>query len=485
MDHKPGVGAHWPGHFEIAVVCVRIKKQQNYFLLGLGRSGIATGQFLQAQGITAIYAWDDSEAARAAFEMACPSLRCMSFRDHEWDPKNDRLIVSPGIPHAHPTPHPFLEKARAMKMKIECDVELFLEWQQDKKIIAITGTNGKSTTTALVTHILQQSGYDAVMGGNIGVPILSLGFHDAYVLELSSYQLERLYTPAISTAGILNITPDHLARHGTMENYRDAKGRIFDLLNMNGYGAICIDDPYCAHIAMAYAAKNLTTISMVQPETQEVDLKVQRDGEDIVLGEKEGRLSFTPPPSLLGQHNAQNISMAFCLLVDGGYVSSCDFLKGVATYGGLAHRQELVAHLDGMTIINDSKATNIISAQSALQTYDEIVWLVGGQFKEEACAFEALYPVLKNVRHLIFFNAGDDAIFDTLKKGCGRDVQIDRVQGVGAAVKKAMEVGRRMPKATLLFSPASASFDAYKNFEERGDHFKACVLESPQISGEK
>ncbi|MBX9977915.1 MAG: UDP-N-acetylmuramoyl-L-alanine--D-glutamate ligase, partial [Alphaproteobacteria bacterium] len=323
-----------------------------YLILGLARSGLATAAFLQKRGLDFVV-HDDRVT-----DHSYPILKASDWANIT------TIVISPGIPVSYPTPHPVIQRAQEHNCEIITDCTLLRRFAQDKKFIGITGTNGKSTTTALVTHILREAGIDAVMGGNIGVPALELGLdHDVYVLELSSFQLERSPAFNLDVAVWLNLSEDHLIQHGTMEAYTSAKQRIFD----NARIGIKWDD---AH-------------------------------ESISLPEH----SY-----LKGDHNEQNRTMAYRALKVFGLVHDV-IMRGMATFKGLKHRQQYVGVLGKVTFINDSKATSANATEQALKTFDTIYWLVGGQDKSDG--INSLAPYFSKIKKAYVFGAAKDRFSKT------------------------------------------------------------------------
>jgi UDP-N-acetylmuramoylalanine--D-glutamate ligase len=346
-------------------------------VMGLGRSGLATLRALAASGAR-VLAWDDNPAARAAAEAEGWALSDLAAADFSGI---DLLVWSPGIPHTHPRPHPVALAARAAGLALVCDVDLLARARADMPMVAITGTNGKSTTTTLVAHILAQSGIPARAGGNLGTPALAMedpGPGGRFVLELSSYQLELVPSLSLSGAALLNIAPDHLDRHGGMDGYAAAKRLVFDRLQAGGTAVIGIDDPHSAAIADDLTARGMRPVRISVVTRLESGISAP-DGLLLEDGRPVGDISrFATLP---GRHNWQNICAAYGLARGEG-VPAESILAALATYPGLAHRQERVAMLGRVAYVNDSKATNADATEKALVCYDRIYWIAGGQAKE-------------------------------------------------------------------------------------------------------
>ncbi|MHA1563955.1 MAG: UDP-N-acetylmuramoyl-L-alanine--D-glutamate ligase, partial [Alphaproteobacteria bacterium] len=336
-------------------------------VLGLGKSGLATARALQNAGVE-VWAWDDSAAARdnaIASGVALRGLETAPLAQAKY------LILSPGIPHTHPAPHPVVPLARGAGCAILSDVELLLWAQNAARVVAITGTNGKSTTTALLGHILADGDAPLAVGGNLGVPALSLpalGGDGIYVLELSSYQLELVPSAVFDIAVLLNISPDHLDRHGGLDGYVAAKMRIFDGQRAGQTAIIGVDDDVsrAAYDRLAGAGnQRVVPISAHGP----VDGGVYaQDG--WLVDDRQGSgtrvIDLRPIQTLPGWHNAQNAAAAYAAAAATGMAGHAIAAR-MASYPGLAHRQELVDVVDGVLYINDSKATNADAAARALE----------------------------------------------------------------------------------------------------------------------
>ncbi len=355
-----------------------VLKGSSFVVLGLARSGLATVRALKAAGIDCV-AWDDSAGSRA--EAAKAGVAVVEPASIDW-PRTTALIISPGIPSRLPKPHPVAAAARAAGKKIVCDIELLARAQSEAGFVGITGTNGKSTTTALIGHILAQAGRRCEVGGNIGraaLDLAPLGDDGIYVLELSSYQLELLETFRANVAVWLNITPDHIDRHGDLAGYVAAKENIFVRQQPGDCAVIGVDDrPSRAVYARISARAGIAAvpIQLERPVAGGVSFRagmlVDADGYSV---------DFSDVPTLPGDHNAQNAACAWaaCRWLD---VPREKIVAGLKTYPGLPHRQERVAAVGNVVYINDSKATNADATARALSSYRDIYWILGGQAKE-------------------------------------------------------------------------------------------------------
>jgi UDP-N-acetylmuramoylalanine--D-glutamate ligase len=452
-------------------------KDKRVAMFGLARSGISCALALQEGGAT-VYAWDDSEPAQDKARVdgvTVTNLHTVDFKSLH------ALVLSPGVPLTHPEPHWTVVKAKAAGVEIIGDTEVFARQVQDTgaKIIAITGTNGKSTTTALIGHVLKQAGLDVDVGGNIGNAVFNLrsparGLH--YVLELSSFQIDLM--PGLSPdIGILtNLTPDHLDRHGDMDHYASVKARMFAKQRDGQTALVGVDDTW--GVAIADSLHNGADLRRISVVNNLRDGICAPDGilRDMRNGETIAQLDLRDLPALRGRHNWQNACMAYGAATALG-VSIPNILKAMQSFPGLAHRMQKVAELGNVSFVNDSKATNADAAEKALTSYDNVFWIAGGLAK--AGGIESLRPYLGRVKkaYLIGVSAPE------LSKELDGDVAIVMADTIARAVQLAAADASAsgLPNATVLLSPACASFDQYKNFEVRGDDFVNVVSRLPNI----
>ena len=446
-------------------------KGSSFVVLGLARSGLATVRALVAAGIDYV-AWDDNAATRDAASRA--GVKLVDPAGIDWN-KFTALIISPGIPNRLPKPHAAAEAARAAGKKIICDVELLAVAQPQARFVAVTGTNGKSTTTALIGHILSSAGVACEVGGNIGRGALGLGplgVGGVYVLELSSYQLELLDTFRAHVAVWLNITPDHIDRHGDMAGYVAAKEHIFDRQVPGDCAVIGVDDDHSRAVHKKMAARYRIAappVAFDRPVIGGISFRAGR------LIDADGySANFSDVPTLPGDHNAQNAACAFvaCRWLR---VSRDEIVKGLKTYPGLPHRQERVAAVGDVTYVNDSKATNADAAARALSSYRDIYWIIGGQAKEGGVA--PLAPYFDRVRHAFLIGEAADLFASQLE---GK-LAYTRSGDLQAAVSAAHELSQSDAKgpAVVLLSPACASWDQWKSYEHRGDAFRTMARALP------
>jgi UDP-N-acetylmuramoylalanine--D-glutamate ligase len=441
-------------------------------VLGLGRSGLATARALLAGGNTC-WAWDDSPEVRAAAEAAGIEPTDLTRCDMG---ETDTLVLSPGIPHTHPAPHPVVERARAAGCEVIGDGELIARVLPDPGYVGITGTNGKSTTTALIGHVLKAAGRDCEVGGNLGVPVLELrplGADGIYVLEMSSYQLELVRSLIFRVAVLLNITPDHLERHGGIDGYIAAKRAIFRGQGPASTTVVGVDDEPCREIFAALKSKGEAKAIPISGSRRVPGGVFALAGtlyDDTGGGGTASVLDLSETRALPGEHNAQNAAAAYAAAWALG-VDRTTVCEAIRTFPGLAHRQQVVGVVNGITYVNDSKATNPDAAARALACYHDIYWIAGGRPKQGPLT--ALEPYLDRVRHAFLIGEAAEAFARALD---GR-VAVTRSGTLGEAVvaARAAAEGDGADGAVVLLSPACASFDQFKNFEVRGETFRGLV----------
>jgi UDP-N-acetylmuramoylalanine--D-glutamate ligase len=451
-------------------------KGKTIAVMGLGKSGLATARALIDAGAN-VCAWDDAEKTRAA-----AGLPLSDLADQDWA-ATDFLVLSPGIPHTHPKPHPVAAAAKAAGCPIIGDVELLIRAIGAAKVIAITGTNGKSTTTALIGHILKSAGRETAVGGNLGTPVLdfpALGTDGFYVLELSSYQLETTPSLHAAVAVLLNISADHLDRHGGMDGYIEAKKRVFANQESGDAAVIGTDDAACAAICDAMAGVDGPTSGprvipisghrTVQRGVYAFD-RVLYDDRDAA---KRPILSLESAATLPGDHNAQNAAAAAAACLMAGLTPD-EIARGIESFPGLAHRQQLAAVIDGIRYINDSKATNADAAARALSSYRTIYWIAGGLAKEGG--LDALMEYLPRIRHAYLIGEAEAAFAEILD---GK-LPISRCGTLDKALAEAHRLAQQEHRsgAVVLLSPACASWDQYPSFEVRGAEFCRLAAQLP------
>lgn len=459
------------------MIPARSMKDKTVALFGLGGSGIATAQAIIAGGAKVI-AWDDNPDSVARAQSA--GVSTSDLRHVDWK-QFSSFVLSPGVPLTHPRPHWSVDLARAAGVEIIGDIELFVRERNlalangpvaEVPFVAITGTNGKSTTTALIAHIIKASGRDVQLGGNIGTAVMTLeppSDGRVYVVECSSYQID--LAPSLNpTAGILlNLTPDHLDRHGTMQHYAEIKER---LVAGSQIAIIGVDDSYCAAIAdrLERAGKVVARISKRIPISE----GYFADGPELFHahgGTKTAIATLEGIGSLRGEHNAQNALAAFAACRAAG-LSAEEISAGLKTFPGLAHRMEQVAKLGSALFVNDSKATNAEAAAPALSSFPRIYWIAGGLPKEGGIAsLSGFFPRIAKA-YLI----GEAAPQFAATLGDAAPYEISGT--IDVAVKHAALDASKddASEPVVLLSPACASFDQFQNFEKRGEAFRSAVL---------
>jgi UDP-N-acetylmuramoylalanine--D-glutamate ligase len=474
-------------------------------VFGLGRSGITAARALQAGGAVPIL-WDDGVSGRMQAEAEGFAVEDLTVAD--WS-GFAALVLSPGAPLTHPKPHWTVDKAKAAGVPVIGDVELFaraiaaLPENERPKVVAITGTNGKSTTTALIGWVLKQAGLTVHVGGNIGIGVLALPEPTpgaVYVIEVSSYQLDLTATFAPDVAILTNISPDHLDRHGGMDGYVAAKRRLFQAQGPDGVALVGVDERWGRDAASGLSQRVITISSSAHPgESREPVLSSGHDAEgqrsaasqpperpkdwgpafagmsgiEVQPGSirSEGAIlaDLAPARSLPGRHNAQNAAFAYAAARAVG-VSHEAAVQGLMTFPGLAHRMEAVGRLGAIRFINDSKATNADAARQALASYPSVFWIAGGRAKDGGIQDLAdLFP--RVAKAYLIGEAAED--FAATLAHSPHAILKTMEAAVAAAAQDAIAAGG--PQIVLL-SPACASFDQYPDFEARGEAFRAAVL---------
>lgn len=437
-------------------------------VLGAGASGLATIAALRAADITA-YAWDDGDAGRAAaaatgavvHELTDDVLKQCRF-----------LVVSPGIPTRYPAPHPAVERARALQLKIVSDIDLLWRVASDATFVAVTGTNGKSTTTALIAHILSAAERRIAVGGNLGPAALGLsmlGMGGIYVLELSSYQLELCPSARFDHAVFLNLSPDHQERYASHDDYGKAKNNILRP-RMDGRrpqtAVIGLDSPETAQVFAEQSG--LSDRQFIPISGQERCLSgVSVVGRVLYDDINNLRFDLTPARTLPGPHNGQNAAAAYAVCLQLG-LKPTEIIFNILSFPGLAHRQQYVTTIGGVDIVNDSKATNVDAATKALACYDNIYWIAGG--KPKSADFSGLAPFTDRIQGAYLIGQAADAMAEWCR---ANSVTFERSGTMQKALTDALRDAtqdRRRP-VTVLLSPACASYDQFKGFEDRGDQF--------------
>ncbi|MDG7052502.1 MAG: UDP-N-acetylmuramoyl-L-alanine--D-glutamate ligase [Wolbachia endosymbiont of Alcedoecus sp.] len=425
-------------------------KNQNVAVFGLGKTGLSVINALMKSGAR-MYAWDDNKEQIANAKMMYRECNFIHPRKYNWH-EIRTLILSPGVPISYPTPHWIVKLARSYDYKIKSDIELFLEVKAtNQKVIGVTGTNGKSTTVSLIGHVLKSAGKKVAVGGNLGVPVLDLE-RDAeiYVVEFSSFQLELMDKINVDIAVLLDITPDHIDRHGSMENYIATK---LKLINGSEIAVIGCDNEITADIFNKFTGNKIPISASMLPflPFQYLNTGIQPDHVSDM------KINLTS--------NAENIAAAYavCKLLK---IDNNTIIDGIKSFPGLKHRNELLGKIENVFFVNDSKATNAKSSEKAILSYKNIYWIVGGRSKEGG--IESLNKHFTRIRKAFLIGESTEAFANVM----GNKVDCIKCYNLENAFKLAFEEAiNSKEEVTILLSPACSSFDQWKNFEERGDTF--------------
>jgi UDP-N-acetylmuramoylalanine--D-glutamate ligase len=456
------------------MIPVTIFAGRDVAILGLGLSGLSSARALRAGGATPIL-WDDQASARE--EAASQGFTVSDLRDADWS-HLAALVLAPGIPLTHPEPHWGVARARNADVEIIGDIELFFRerarTRAPGKVVVITGTNGKSTTTALTAHLLSVAGKRVALGGNIGKAVLDLDPFApdlTYVLELSSFQIE--LTPSLSpdAAALLNVTPDHLDRHGTLANYARIKSLVFTGLGPHATAVIGVDDAPSRAIADrlkgSFAVKRIAVGHRVETGFFVIDGVLH----DMEGGNERARIDLSGIGSLRGAHNWQNAAVA-CALARSQGLSTAANAEGLKSFAGLSHRMEQVARRGKVLFVNDSKATNADAASKALASFTDIYWIIGGRPKEGGLA--GLEPFYPRIARAYLIGEAAEAFARQLGNAVDHVHCGTLAHAVEAAANDASRSAAKEP--VVLLSPACASYDQFDNFAKRGDAFRELVL---------
>lgn len=448
-------------------------REKAFLIVGLGKSGFSAARALTAAGAD-VRVWDDGEAQRdkaategfGIFDIETGDMAAL-----------DGVIWSPGVPHTYPAPHPLAVKARAAGHTLQCDVDLLATAQLKATFVGITGTNGKSTTTALTAHVLKSSGYEVEVGGNLGYTALDLaplGAGGIYVLELSSYQTELTPNLHCATAVLLNITPDHLDRHNGLDGYVAAKAQLFENQDAGSTAILGQDDEPCQAVTGRLTKEGRLNVVQVSADSKRQRGVTVTDGllTDGLFGDGD-MIDLRGLKTLPGKHNWQNAAAAYTIARQHGATAAA-IEAAFRTFPGLAHRQEVVGSSHGVTFVNDSKATNADATEKALSCYSSVYWIAGGVAK--AGGITTLGPLFGRIQHAFLIGETANDFATTLTEA---GVAVSVHSSLQDATAQAGELAFKADDtdSTVLLSPACASFDMFANFEERGDVFRNTVQE--------
>jgi len=449
-------------------------------VFGLGKSGLLSAGAL-VKGGADVVAYDDSEKMCA--DAASAGLGVQNLREIDWS-EIAALVLAPGVPLTHPTPHWTVQLAQKAGVEVIGDIELFCREREksgaDCPLIAITGTNGKSTTTALTAHLIASAGFDAQMGGNIGVPVLALEpfmQNRVYVLEVSSYQIDLAPSLRATVGILLNVTEDHLDRHGTIENYAALKTLLPASVEKGGTAVIAVDDRWTRSAAdrIERAGHKVVRVSTTGPLRD----GYFAEGTRIMRadnGKAHPAVQLAGIGSLRGLHNAQNAACAVAACAAIG-IDLPTIQKGLVRFPGLAHRMQQIGRKGSILYVNDSKATNADSAAKALGSFNDIFWIAGGKPKTGGIA--SLAEFFARIRKAYLIGEAAEDFAHTLEGKVPYEIVGVMSAAVDAATRDAEASALREP--VILLSPACASFDQYPNFEVRGKAFADLVRVVPGV----
>jgi len=451
---------------------------KKFVVYGLGISGISTAKALIAKKFE-IIATDDNQKIINDDILKYPEINFKNYEQISFD-KDTIISFAPGIPLFYPKPHKILEICQKTQAKLTCDIEIFYELNhQNNNFIGITGTNGKSTTTALTGFVFEKLQIDSKIGGNIGIPCFDLPQEQTdfnYILEVSSYQLDLLSKTQFNIACLLNITPDHIDRHGTFENYIKSKKRIFLNQNFKDFAIINTDNIHSFKVFDELKSNKNFKANLIEISTS----KVPENGIAVIenkvfINLENYKYEFEINPILKGKHNHQNIACTLAIVC-------CNFIKKtqlskekieqiikiIEEFKGLKHRMQLVAKINGISFINDSKATNAESTENALKSYENIFWIVGGKAKDGG--INSLKSYFSKIKKAYLIGEASD---DFAKFFDQNLVKYEKCQTLKNAFDKALIDAKisNIIEKNIILSPACASLDQWKNFEERGDFF--------------
>lgn len=451
-----------------------------YVVYGLGISGISAAKYLSQK--FEVICTDDNLETLTQDRQKYPQLNFAEFNQINFD-ENTTISFAPGIPLHFPKKHKILEIAREKKSNLACDIEIFYRLNNEKKFIAITGTNGKSTTTALTGFVFKELGINSDIGGNIGIPCFELSQNEkdfTYIFEASSFQLDLISKTHFTIAALLNITPDHIDRHGSMENYIASKKRVFLNQNSNDFALIDIDNENSKNVFLELQNDQNFQAKLIAISTE----KLQQNGVSLINKKLncniDAPLEFELKSEFLrGQHNEQNMAFAFAIT----YCYSKKFnlniapekiIAAIQKFKGLPHRMQIVKKINDIRFINDSKATNAESTEKALKTYDNVFWILGGRAKEGG--IEILKPFFHKISKAYLIGEASDEFAKILQEN---NVSFEKCGDLANAFNKSLIDAKNssLVEKNILLSPACASFDQWKSFEQRGDYFCKLVNE--------
>jgi len=431
-----------------------------YVIYGLGISGLSAAKYLKQAGKEVITIDDNNSGEKNPDEISYDSKTVIS--------------LSPGILPSHK----IFEIAKKTGAEIACDIEIFYRLNRNNEFIAITGTNGKSTTTALTGFIFKELEVSAAVGGNIGIPCFDLPMTSGmvYIFETSSYQLDLLTQTHFKIAALLNITPDHIDHHGSMEAYIEAKKKVFQNQTEQDFALIDVDNENSRKVFEEFKNDKNFRAKLIPISTK----KIHENGVSLFAGKLVNKISGTDSylelksEFLPGEHNDQNMAFAFAISYCFGLTDEKKIISAIQKFEGLPHRCKIVGQKDGIRFVNDSKATNAESTEPALKSFENIFWILGGRPKEGG--IKILEPYFKKITKAYLIGEATEEFAKILEKN---SVNFEKCGNLELAFKSAYFDAKKssLTEKTLLLSPACASLDQWKNFEQRGDYFCKLVDE--------
>lgn len=455
-----------------------------YVIYGLGISGISAAKFLSKTGNEVIVTDDNEKNIELSKEklagFAVKFLKADEIAKETGFNHKTIISVAPGIALYYPKNHKIVDLANKTGAQIACDIEIFYRQNKQNNFIAITGTNGKSTTTALTGFIFKQLGIESAVGGNIGIPAFELPVNSNnktnYIFETSSYQLDLMTEARFNVAALLNITPDHIDHHGSMEAYIEAKKRIFRNQTENDFALIGIDNEITRKIYEDFSRDQNFKARLIPISTRQIS----SNGLSLINGtliNNIGENSWScelKSEFLRGEHNEQNIAFAFAAAFCSGLTDQEKIVEAILKFEGLPHRCKIVGKKDDIIFVNDSKATNAESTEPALKAYENIFWIVGGLAKEGG--INSLKPFFNKISKAYLIGSASDEFAEILKT---EKVDFEKCGDLENAFNQAIKDTKKssLTKKVILLSPACASLDQWKNFEQRGDYFCKLVDE--------
>lgn len=445
-------------------------KRKKIMVFGLGITGISVAKALSSGGADVI-AWDNTPASVNNLKnMNLKNVSFKNFEEVDWS-GIDLLVLSPGVPLTHPKPHPIVAFAKKVSCPVICDIEILYYQVPEAFYIGITGTNGKTTVTALLGEIFQNNEIPTRVGGNIGISATdfdSLGKTGVYILEMSSYQLDLIDKTRFNISILLNISPDHLERHGGIDGYIKAKTNIYKNQGIEDIAIVGIDTEYSFSVY-----KNLKKNKNLKKIIPVSSLEFQKGGvsvsDGVLFNDIDGvgtKISLNNI-KLRGKHNFQNIAAAFaCAYLYG--IDEESVINSINKFSSVRHRMQFLGKIGNVEFINDSKATNCSSAYASLAEYDNIFWIAGG-INKEGDDINSLSEFFKKIEKAFLFGKAKEEF------GSALEGKVDYVfcNDLDEAFKLSCEDAFSRPEkdSVVILAPACSSFDQWKNFEERGNYF--------------